>query len=380
MAKFPQVSIQVTQADDDTFSLAVRGNVAKIEASSLRAAAFAKAQLAAGLEANRLGECVGSSRPLYALRPLWITEHATVEPEALFDLGCNAVILPYGSARYKAFKDHHIMVGVACKALDFAIDADFIVWQQDALYALGVQHPLKHATPFERAQFELAELRKYTDKKILYCTRPGCPFLLALMPYVKNECIIFDAIGSSLFTDLARHPVCEKTPFMPLVHINQRGAVSDMPFLEIESCFGRQKEARFAGAVVQASTLFEPSAIGQLPIWVASQRLIRPTCVPALIEFWLDRYHPSWHALLMPKLAGFIHQLFSDESFDELGKRVAECSQYLMTLKAGEPDQELLVRTCALFSEQSKKYFSELAQQALGKIPLSLQKSPLSVK
>lgn len=399
-SEYPQLYVKVKVASqkshDEQFSLALRGNLAQIEAASPVAASYAKAQLLAGMQANRLGDFVGNTVPQFRLRLLWLDCVDDLSYLQLFDLGYNVVVVSFASLHQPFVQDirkNDLKVAAVCSTLDEvkAVDGacEYILWHQGNLRTL---QPQKDPTPFEQAEFELRALEKASLLPILYYTTPGCLFLQSLLKSdCQNTCILFDALDkgvlSPVFTELSQLPYDAKTRLLPMLKIAQLGQpdsflFSDFSLATIENVLGRQKYERFIGAGCRVGALSQPGAFAEMPVWVVGQRMWQSLHAQSLFEVWLNRYRPEWSCFLVPELFELIHMLFryKNESNVEkaatalvhLGQMLAQYKALMRFKKPVKSQEELSILLLDL-QKAFKGYFEALCTQKMCKIPLALQ-------
>lgn len=399
-SEYPQLCVKVKVASqkshDEQFSLVVRGNLAQIEAASATSANYAKAQLLAGLQANRLGDFVGDSVPQFCLRPLWVDCVDDVSLTQLFDLGYNILVVAFASMHHPLVQDvrkNGLKVAVVCSSLDQVkalIGAcDYVLWQQGDLKLADAKGDL---TPCEQAEYELKELEAACLLPILYYSKPSCPFLQRLLTVTsKQTYILFDALDkgvlSPVFTELSQLPYDAKTRLLPMLHVAQMALPNSSLFSDfspaiIENVLGRQKQGRFIGAGCKVAALPQSGEFAEMPLWVAGQRMWRTLHSQSLFEVWLARYRPEWSSLLVPELLQLIHILFrcrDEANVEKAVKTLVELAevltQYKRDLRFQKPTKKLeeLSRLLLELQQGFKGYFEGLCQQKTLKIPLALQ-------
>lgn len=399
-SEYPYLSVKVKVASqkfegqdlDEEFSLALGGNLAKIEATSPLAASYAKVQLLAGLQSKSLGDVVGNNRPQFSIRPLWLDSLDNVLPDTLIELGFNTLIVrsdQIDKTLVHELQNSHIKLAVLCSCLEQCKQpCDYIVWQQGSLGYAGTK---KDPTPYEQALYELQRVQLESSKPVFYYTKPKCPFLHKLAVNAAGAIIAFDAYVdaelSSVFAEIAGLAIQGQMPLLPVISLPQIKLADDLlftdvPVAELESVLGRQKGDRFIGAACKTGTLSSPQQLSQMPLWVVGQRMWRAQSVLSLVEAWLARYHPEWAKVLSDKIFQLVHALFccrESGNIEQGVKVLLELANTLsghkaaMRFQKSTKSQEAL--SLVLFELQwaFKVFFEQVCTKAMLKTPLPLQ-------
>ncbi len=356
------IRITTCNTEQERFCLTCHGDLAELEVSSPLVGQFAKSQLIHGLKSDCLGEFVGECTSQFAIRALWL-EHVPDTVDEIIELGYNTVIIKEGasSLRHKGLK-------VVSKEPEFA---DYLFCEQD-------EHGCpKDLTPFERACVQIQELEKRFNMPIFYHTKPNCPFLLQLCRHISKKSIIaFNGFCHPVLRDIARLPIIDRTPLMPIITIDGAGGLSDIPLLEIEDVLGRQRQNRFLGAGCRVSH-GDPS---NLASWLIGQRLWRSSSLIGLFDVWLKRYHPDWQGWLTVDLINKIHAIFdaiddNERAIPALIQLAEELSSYKTALRFKKVPQDLSHLSTLLYEFQValKARFEASLTGSMRKIPLALQ-------
>jgi len=356
------------------FSLACAANHAKIKAGSALCERYAKSLVQMGY----LGDLVGHNIPQFALRLLWLQE----EPmqELVIDAGYNTLVLS-SVARAEPFRQSGLQVALeVTKCVPQDAKVDYLLCREGTFC-----EKLSDETSYERACRELRWLYNQTARPLIYVTNRSSEYQLALSHKVnRGSAVAFYAVRDGalhpLFSQLSKSSLAMQTRLLPLLEVEQFGAIADFPLESIEKVLGRQRQKRFCGAgCVTDSLSSSQEALFYCPIWLIGQRMWRAINVHALLEMWLESYHPEWQKVLEPAMIHRLFQLRSQEAIEAasgelqaFGKRLAETKEALRFQKKS-PSLGALSQLLYLFQSAYKADLEKFCQERMQKIPLALQ-------
>ena len=362
----------------EQYTIALGADTIQIDAGSALAASYAKANLQAGYESNRLGEVVGDHAPQFQIRLLQVD--ALDDIDQVVAMGYNTVIT------HRPIQDTHgLKIAMPATKLDEIPACDYIVWKQDTLSYTG---PLKDPTPLEKAVHEIRRIQQSTQIPLMYVVHKKCNFILDLLAHVK-VIVLFDADNIQVVTEIARRPVRQEYSLIPMLTLSQialddEKMCTDIPLTYIENILGRQTATRFLGAGCRVANI--STNLAQMPIWIVGQRMWQNTNVFALFDMWLDRYYPEAAGLFTYRLLEIMCALFASNCPDEAAKHLSELAsiltRYKQTLKFKKHSENVryLSDFLSLFQHNFKRKFEEDCTKAMRKIPLPLQNfTPVAV-
>lgn len=339
----------IRQNKEESFDARYDGGVVTLNAENSLAAAFGISQIITGVLSGHLSECLGTQKPKFVLRPLWLSQQETFSPRRLIELGYNALVISaeIPEAEQISLKnlcsDHGIKWILAFESkshgtpstcpLDPAfseyyqnlgktklfIPPDYVLWESRlSLKGFHRYSAAEECTTLDLLKAELAFAEQLIPKKskLIYylpvvkglsLEKQAIWFKELIFSTKSQTCFSFSAYSGDPIDDHQKlHPFWTylrkaidpiEIDLLPIMNAGMietgEGLWPTIAYEVIDEVFPRMERHRFIGAITKAKKIPQGRGFLDCSLWMAGQAMWKSASSNQLLETWLRAYYPK---------------------------------------------------------------------------------------